>query len=210
MRTVWWRALYAAACLLTMLPSAIAEGSMTVSPMPADRFWQIVERAAKSDHDPDAHIEALRTELRKLTLDEIISFEVAFRRYLNEAYTWDLWGAAYVIHGGCSDDGFEYFTRWLVSRGRDVYETALANPDSLAQRDLQRGHSGVWEFEMIYYVALEVYKEKGGEGDVRDYSEPEAGVGGPGPSGEPFLEDREHLSRRYPKLWRRFGANPLG
>ena len=42
-------------------------------------------------------------------------FEAAFRRYLNEAYTWDLWGAADVIHGGCSDDGFEYFRRWLVS-----------------------------------------------------------------------------------------------
>jgi hypothetical protein len=54
-------------------------------------------------------MEALRTELRALSLDEIIAFEVAFRRYLNEAYTWDLWGAAYVIHGGCSDDGFEYF-----------------------------------------------------------------------------------------------------
>ena len=94
---------------------------MTASPMQGDKFWQIVKRAAESDHDPDAHAEVLRAELRKLSLQEIISFEVAFRRYLNEAYTWDLWGAAYVIHGGCSDDGFEYFRRWLVSRGRDVY-----------------------------------------------------------------------------------------
>jgi hypothetical protein len=203
-----WRAQHATTFLLITLSGAVAEGSMTVSPMPAERFWQIIERAARSGHDPDAHIEALRAEVRKLTLDEIVSFEVAFRRYLNEAYTWDLWGAAYVIHGGCSDDGFEYFRRWLVSRGRDVYEAALADPDSLAQRDLRPGHDGAWEFELIYYVALDVYKEKGGQGDVRDYSEPEAG--GPDPSGEPFLEDSEHLTRRYPKLWRRFGANPLG
>jgi hypothetical protein len=142
--------------------------------------------------------------------EEIISFEVAFRRYLNLAYTWDLWGAAYVIHGGCSDDGFEYFRRWLVSRGRDVYEAALADPDSLAQRDVQPGPDGVWEFEEIYYVVGDAFKEKGGEGDVRDHSEPEAGMGGPEPSGEPFSEEEEHLARRYPKLWQRFGTEPLG
>jgi len=175
--------------------------------MPAEKFWLIIERATKAAHDPDARVEALRTGLRELTLEEIISFEVAFRRYLNKAYTWDLWGAAYVINGGCSDDGFEYFRRWLVSRGRDVYEAALATPDSLAQLDAQ---PGPWEFEEIYYVALEVFKEKGGEGDVRDHAEPEAGLGGPEPSGEPFAEDEEHLARRYPKLWQRFGAAPLG
>jgi len=183
---------------------------MTASPMQGDKFWQIVKRAAESDHDPDAHEEVLRAELRELSLQEIISFEVAFRRYLNEAYTWDLWGAAYVIHGGCSDDGFEYFRRWLVSRGRDVYEAALADPDSLAQLNIRPGPDGVCEFEAIYYIAGQIFKEKGGQGDVRDYSEPEAGLGGPGPSGEPFEDDEEHLARRYPKLWRRFGAKPLG
>jgi hypothetical protein len=115
-----------------------------------------------------------------------------------------------VIHGGCSDDGFEYFRRWLVSRGRDVYEAALADPDSLAQQEVRPGPSNVWEFEEIYYVAGEVFKEKGGQGDVRDYSEPEAGMTGHGPSDEAFAEDEQHLARRYPKLWQRFGAEPLG
>jgi Protein of unknown function (DUF4240) len=179
---------------------------MTASPMPAHKFWQIIKRAGESCHDPDAHVDALRAALRELALEEIISFEVAFRRYLNKAYTWDLWGAAYVIHGGCSDDGFEYFRRWLVSRGHDVYEAALADPDSLAELETQ---PGIWEFESIYYVARKAFREKGGDGDVRDYSEPEAGLAGPGPSGEPFDDGEEHLMRRYPRLWRRFGAEPL-
>jgi hypothetical protein len=137
---------------------------MTASAMPADQFWQIIERAAaRSDHDPDAHMEALRVVLRELSPEEIISFEVAFRRYLNEAYTWDLWGAAYVVHGGCSDDGFEYFRRRLVARGRDVYEAALADPDSLAQLEVRPGSDDVWEFEGIYYVANHVFEQKGGE-----------------------------------------------
>jgi hypothetical protein len=180
---------------------------MTASPMAAEKFWRIIGRAAESGHE--AQVQALRMALRELTLEETISFEAAFRRYLNKAYTWDLWGAAHVIHGGCSDDGFEYFRRWLVSRGRDVYDAALTNPDSLANWTCSQGHRNVWEFEEIYYVAREVFKEKGGEGDVRDHSEPEAGLGGPEPSGEPFAEDEEHLARRYPKLWHRFGAEPL-
>lgn len=57
---------------------------------------------------------------------------------------------------------------------------------------------------------MEVFEEKGGEGDVRDYSDTEAGMDGSSPSGEPFEEDELHLARRYPKLYRRFGAEPLG
>jgi len=186
------------------MKSKTLEGLMTAPPMPADRFWQVIEHT-RFAQDRDAHVKALRTALRKLSLEELISFEVAFRRYLNTAYTWDLWGAAYVINGGCSDDGFEYFRRWLVSRGRDAYEAALANPDTLAQLDVETDVWGEWEFEEIYYVAQDVFKEKGGNGDVRDYSELEAGLGGPGPSGEPFGEGDEHLARRYPKLWQRFG-----
>jgi hypothetical protein len=182
---------------------------MPASEMPADQFWNIFERARSGD-DSTADVDALCAELRKHTAEEIKSFEVAFRRYLNKAYTWNLWGAAYVVHGGCSDDGFEYFRRWLVSSGRDVFESALGDPDSLAQLEVRPGPSGTWEFEDIYYVANRIFQEKGGEGDVRDYSEPEAGLGGSEPSGEPFEEDPEHLARRYPALWRRFGSEPLG
>jgi Protein of unknown function (DUF4240) len=177
---------------------------MTAAAMPADQFWQIIERTGPSDHTLDAQMDVLRATLRELSLEDIISFEVAFRRYLNNAYAWDLWGAACVINGGCSDDGFEYFRRWLVSRGRDVYERALADPDSLAELQAQLDPNRAWEFEEIYDVAPQVFKEKGGEGNVHAYTEPEAGLGGPEPSGEPFEEDNDYMARRYPKLWQRF------
>lgn len=186
------------------------ENPMTAIAMPADEFWEIIERAALSNHDPAAHVQALRTELHQLTLEEIISFQVAFRGYLNRAYTWDLWGAAYVVHGGCSDDGFEYFRRWLVSQGRKAYEAAMVDADSLARLDVRSPPPDVWEFEEFYYVAMEVFKQKGGQGDVREYSESEAGLGGPGPTGDEFEDDEDHLSKRYPKLWARFGSAPLG
>jgi hypothetical protein len=38
--------------------------------MPADQFWQIIDHAAKSAQDRDAHVKVLRTALRKLNLEE--------------------------------------------------------------------------------------------------------------------------------------------
>ena len=50
---------------------------------------------------------------------------------MDRAYRQELWGAAYLINGGCSDDGFVYFLGWLIAQGRDVYQAALPDPDSL-------------------------------------------------------------------------------
>jgi hypothetical protein len=49
------------------------------------------------------------------------------------SYTNPLWAAAYLINGGCSDDGFEYFRGWLIAQGREVFERVVADPDALAE-----------------------------------------------------------------------------
>ena len=43
-----------------------------------------------------------------------------------------LWPAAYVINGGCSDDGFDFFRGRLMLQGRETFRQAVADPDSLA------------------------------------------------------------------------------
>ena len=43
-----------------------------------------------------------------------------------------MWGAAYVIEDGCSDDCFRDFRNYVISLGRASYSAALRNPDSLA------------------------------------------------------------------------------
>lgn len=184
------------------------------APMPPDAFWSIIDRTIHVDDDPEAQMDALRAQLRALSLADIIAFEVAFRRYIDAGHCWDLWGAAFLIHGGCSDEGFAYFRRWLVSRGRRVYEAALADPDSLADYDPRQWPWGPWDFEEYYDVIGEVFRDKGGEGDVREHSEPEACLGDADLSGQPFDEDEDEddddaLARRYPRLWARFGREPL-
>ena len=171
-----------------------------------DKFWNLIENNLRQSHDAYERLNHLKATLSGLSLEEIISFEITYRHYLNKAYTWDLWGAAYIIHNGCSNDLFEYFRRWLVSRGRETYEAALNDPDSLAQLELHpSGPDGNWEFEEIYYAAGDVFEAKGGKGDVRDYSELEAGLDGLDPDGEAFNTNKNYLSKRYPKLWERFG-----
>src|SRR6266567_3947036 len=94
------------------------------------QFWKILETAYRPD-GPD-HFEALKAELEQLKWFEVVEFQVRFDEAMAAANLIDMWGAAYLVNGGCSDDGFHDFRAWLVGRGRHSYEAALKKPDSLA------------------------------------------------------------------------------
>lgn len=176
--------------------------------MSDDRFWSIIGQTTELEANTDAQSSALSRALGALSSDEIVAFEAAFQRQVNRAYTWDLWGAGYVAHGGMSDDGFEYFRRWLISKGRGVYERVLANPDDLADL-LAADSEGSLEFEAFAYVAGTVWTAKTGQSLDAFYQRVGPTLASREPIGEPFEEDSDHLAARYPKLWRRFGDNPL-
>ena len=97
------------------------------------QFWQIIaESRAQSDGECKTQAQALLRLLKRLPGDEIIAFELLFNALRRRAYRWNLWGAAYIINGGASDDGFEYFRWWLIGQGERIYEAALRDPDTLA------------------------------------------------------------------------------
>jgi hypothetical protein len=101
--------------------------------MDQKRFWDIIAVACRSDPSAvDEWDEALTNELARLRPEEVLEFDRIFDELADQAYRRDLWGAAYTINGGASDDGFYYFRCWLVGMGQRVYEAALADPDSLA------------------------------------------------------------------------------
>ena len=56
----------------------------------------------------------------------------ALREDTRSLYRYDLWAAACLIGGGCSDDGFIDFRAWLIAQGHDWYQKAAASSDSLA------------------------------------------------------------------------------
>ena len=178
-------------------------------PMDEQTFWAIIDRTAVHEADPDRQTAALREELEGLTADEVVAFRSAFEAQLARAYTWDLWAVAYVAHGGASDDGFEYFRRWMVSRGRAVFEHLLAQPDDLPDM-LVAEVEGVLEFEESLYVTDEVWAGKTGQDGGEMPGDPTSMTWGREPRGEPFDEDPDHLAQRLPKTWARFGNRPLG
>jgi hypothetical protein len=159
------------------------------------QFWTIIEAAGgKRRADPDRQLAAARKRLAKLPPEEIRAFHRLFNQKLADAYTWDLWGAAYLINGGCSDDGFHYFRAWLISHGRGVYEAAVPNPDSLA--GLTDPDRDDHEFEDLCYVALDAYKEVTGQDMPSvDFRWPAK------PRGRRWdFDDDRQVARRLPKL----------
>jgi hypothetical protein len=101
-----------------------------------DSWWAMVARARMAASDPDDGSSVSTTLtglLAALEPDDIADFAQPMWSVLASSYTTDLWGAAYLINGGCSDDGFDYFRGWLMSQGRDVYERIVGDPDGLAE-----------------------------------------------------------------------------
>ena len=98
--------------------------------MTEEQFWNIIERA--KDVPDEEKAEVIQSYMQNLSLEELAAFAVLFSERLAESYHWPLWGAAYLINGGSSDDGFDYFRGWLILQGRDVFKRAIANPDWLA------------------------------------------------------------------------------
>lgn len=98
--------------------------------MDRDTFWSIVDNARKTVDDTYDVAPAVTEKLKELTSDEIVSFKQHQYQLLDESYRWDLWAVGYIVNGGCSDDGFDYFRAWLMANGSERWETALENPEA--------------------------------------------------------------------------------
>ena len=140
--------------------------SKTAEMLNEDKFWEIVDRSLKYRTDQEAQEKFLISEVGQLSPKEMIGFKLRTDKLLYDTYTSEMWCAAYIINGGCSDDGFEYFRCWLISEGKDVYYKAKANPDDLiAEAD---DNSEYHEFESFWYVAVDAFKNKTGK-DLYSY-----------------------------------------
>jgi hypothetical protein len=75
-----------------------------------------------------------------------------------DSYQGDLRAAAYLINGGASDDGFEYFRGRLITQGREVYAgvlgAALGGPGCRpSRRPTSRRRAAGWETVQCHGLA---------------------------------------------------------
>ncbi|MEO5891183.1 MAG: DUF4240 domain-containing protein [Ferruginibacter sp.] len=128
-------------------------------------YWQLIHASLKKT-DQDEQEEYLVSKIEQLTPVEIVGFRLQTDKFLYDTYTSDMWCAAYLMNGGCSDDGFEYFRCWLISRGKDIFYKAKENPDSLI-RALDE-EMDEYEFEGFWQVAVTAFENKTGK-DLYDF-----------------------------------------
>ncbi|CAM5441654.1 DUF4240 domain-containing protein [Streptomyces narbonensis] len=144
--------------------------------MNEDAFWALIEELSRRPGDRDERLEWLRAELVRRPEAESVAFQVRLEKVCERADTRAVWTAANRVEGGdCTEDGFHYFTLWLVGQGRKVYESVVADPDALADvpgiralvgRDRDEWDDDEWpEWEELDYVAQDAYDELTGQED---------------------------------------------
>lgn len=188
--------------------------------MDRTEFWGLIE-AAKSLPEAE-RMSWIRRDLSQRPEEDIVDFELIFQKLRQEAYDSLLWGAAYVMMGGCSDDSFDYFRGWLIAQGETVYQQALGNPDTLeAYIPSYYEEEGLApELEEIFSLAASAYtlKQTGtGTYDAQLADQFLTKVEARQPRAYTLStpritldwEDGEDLKERLPRLWARFGEHPL-
>jgi len=195
--------------------------------MDHDTFWQIIDdararaglgaddRGAEDDPLPDALTAVL---VERLSPDEILGFAGVADEVSEAAYAWPVWGAAYLIEGGCSDDGFMDFRDGLVLAGREVFTRTVADPDSLAELPTvvaMAGDEGWFGYESLDGLVGEAWSQATGHDDEEWYALRAAAAGdrassaappSPDPAGESWdFDDEDENHRRLPRLAALFG-----
>ena len=164
-------------------------------------FSGTIDRTRPDRHDPEAHAAAITSALGDSGTEATARFARAFDEAIDSLYAWELWGAAYLSFGGCSDDAFEYLRAWLIGGGERVWELARNDPERLfielldgaddpdARWEELRIHDG----ESLLYVAGAAHERLTGEwpsGRASPYPAE--------PAGEEWAED--DLPGLYPDL----------
>lgn len=139
-------------------PSKAPPDGKVSEPMEEAQFWEIVQKSLdESGGDLECQENCLIQSLERLSPAEMVGFRLRTDILLHNSYSSELWCAGYLMNEGCSDDGFEYFRLWIISKGRTPFEGALKNPDSLADiADENMGQD--FSFESFWYVALSAFE----------------------------------------------------
>ena len=140
-------------------------------------FWAIIDAAKKAANgDLRKMSDYIQNDLRKLSTEGIIQFDLITQSYISLCHGDRLWSIAAAIKGGCTDDAFEDFKCWLIAQGKDIYYAALKNPDVLAEINVQDDPTyGTAEYCDLYYLAKDVYEEMTGHemdlNNVKQYAD---------------------------------------
>jgi len=133
-------------------------------------FWDIIDTARESSGQGKPFDQALAGYLATRSLQDILEYQQRSDEMHAALYRWDVWAAAYLIGGGCSDDSFIDFRAGLIAQGRDWYQRVAASPDSLAGHPAvadapNHSHGGPLFYELVNYAAPDAFERVTGGKD---------------------------------------------
>ena len=106
--------------------------------MTREQYWEVIEEAKDpQEYDFDTRLQSqrIRKVLSQFSRGDLMDFDHYYTIDHYRAYDERLWAAGYLVSGSktgfrsCSDDGFAYFTGWLISLGHKGFEGALEYPE---------------------------------------------------------------------------------
>ena len=168
--------------------------------MRTDDFWAVIDRAtADRPGSPDEVAKRAVADLGTRDPDEIVAWGRHLDKVMAASAKEDLWAAAYLINGGCSEDGFDNFRGWLIAHGRDVVAKAVREPDSLADLPTVQAAAtsgAVFEAEEVLGIAAGAYQQATGD----EMPPSEAPPGRPDPAMLWDFDNEEEMQKRLPRL----------
>lgn len=133
-------------------------------------FWELIDQARKA---PNANFETQCVTLTELltaahSAEEIVAFEHILRNKIEEASSWPVMAATFVVCSFISDDTYEDFRAWLVGQGKERFYQALEDPATICDfltpqqaRDLGG--------EYMLFVAANAWLDKLGKDDEEEF-----------------------------------------
>ena len=163
--------------------------------MVENEFWAIVDSTRTiAGGQISEQPSVLRELLAQRSDADVSAFARSLSRASTRADTNDIAHAAGLLLGGVADDSFMDFRTWLICHGREVFERALVDPDTIV--DLPYDENDFGFGEVSSYVAGELYEERTGD-EAPDDDEPDEGTS------DEQLYDQATLRARFPRLWAR-------
>lgn len=186
----------------TRTPAAIPSSTsleLGLQLMEQGQFWDIIGRSLEaSGGSIERQAAGLEDILAALPPAQVASFNARFASKNLELYSWELWGAAYVLNGGCSNDCFEYFRSWVVGQGPDYFKAVQRDPKVLNDGRLSFALESD-DAEWLSYVGEDAYRRaSGGRELYQDYPQSPSTIAGGEPSGTAW--DEEYVESLYPAI----------
>ncbi len=176
--------------------------------MRTDDFWAVIDRAtADRPASPAEVAKRAAADLATRDPEEIVAWARHLDKVMVASGKQDLWAAAYLINGGCSDEGFDNFRGWLIAHGRETVARSVGSPDSLAEMPAVRAAAetgAVFEAGEVLTIAEEAHRQATGSGLPAG----ETPVTRPDAADLWDFDNEEEMQRRLPQLSALFLAPP--